>query len=313
MKYILFTHNDMDGAGCEISFRIHLRHHRDKLAIHSSIEDLPAKVSRELEDPAHSPDKVEIFFSDITPPPEQLAELVNRGYRIRRFDHHPTAARNEGLVADQFDESGVECGTSLIDRYLADWEVTRDHHPASPRYDEFVGTIRAWDTWAWAKTNDLRAKYLTNLFWLLGIDRFIDLYVERWSKAKAKDDRPVILPEHMMFVEAKLENSAKVIDDTTPAKVITCRFNGYQVAVTFAGNGFSVSDGSYAFLSRYPDYDLMMNVNLGTRKVSIRTIRNDIDVGQLCTAYGGGGHQKAAGFPIRYETMTALIEACLGK
>jgi nanoRNase/pAp phosphatase (c-di-AMP/oligoRNAs hydrolase) len=44
-----------------------------------------------------------------------------------------------------------------------------------------------------------------------------------------------------------------------------------------------------------PDIDFVIMVEMGTKKISLRTVRDDIHLGELAKEIGGGGHPKAAG------------------
>ena len=48
-------------------------------------------------------------------------------------------------------------------------------------------------------------------------------------------------------------------------------------------------------------------VNVGTYSISYRTIKENIDVGQVAKRYGGGGHQKAAGLKVKPHLVTQFI------
>lgn len=70
-------------------------------------------------------------------------------------------------------------------------------------------------------------------------------------------------------------------------------------------------DGLVNFLNVISDYSVVMlfKIDRGSAKASIRTKRDDIDVSRLAMAFGGGGHQKAAGFslPWRLEEINGKL------
>jgi len=71
------------------------------------------------------------------------------------------------------------------------------------------------------------------------------------------------------------------------------------------------TDGLVNFLNVISDYSvvILFKVDRGFTKASIRTKRDDIDVSRLAMAFGGGGHQKAAGFslPWRLEEVNGKL------
>lgn len=48
---------------------------------------------------------------------------------------------------------------------------------------------------------------------------------------------------------------------------------------------------------------LIFRLNHGKIKASLRTTRDDVDVAQLASIFGGGGHKKAAGFIVPWEIV----------
>ena len=59
--------------------------------------------------------------------------------------------------------------------------------------------------------------------------------------------------------------------------------------------------------TRNPNLDYVAMVNVGTYSISYRTIKENIDVGQVAKRYGGGGHQKAAGSDFHNHIVTQFI------
>lgn len=309
MKYILFTHNDLDGAGCDVVFRTFFAG-KDIAISHSSIEEVNNRVRRTLANATVGPDNTTIFFADIGPDEELLKEIVGAGYHCYQFDHHPTASSIPGLAdGSHLDLTGYGSGTSLIFSFL---DKNYDRFGLSPvrskRFAEFVETVRSWDTWDWVRNGNKKAKFMSTLFFMIGYDRFVNFHVERWTNEKDRDRFPLLLPEHMFFIEARLESAQEVIDAMTPSQVITRQVFGYRSAIVFSGSGFTFSEGSYQFLRKYPEYDLMVNVNLARRTVSYRTIRTDIDLGKLAQTIGGGGHAKSAGSSVTVDKLGRIID-----
>ena len=56
----------------------------------------------------------------------------------------------------------------------------------------------------------------------------------------------------------------------------------------------------------YPTIDLHI-INYGTG-ISIRSIKDDISVGDITAAFGGGGHKGAGGFRINFEKQKEYLE-----
>ena len=76
----------------------------------------------------------------------------------------------------------------------------------------------------------------------------------------------------------------------------------------FSGMGVGVSDFSYQFLTKYPEFDAFLMINLGYKKLEFRTIKDDIDTAfYLAKPAGGGGHPKASGSPIPEQLINEIL------
>jgi oligoribonuclease NrnB/cAMP/cGMP phosphodiesterase (DHH superfamily) len=315
MKYILFTHGDMDGAGCEIFFRYFF--HGKSMAVSSgSIEMTNLRLRACLDQPDMTPQNTTFIFTDISCDQALLEEVVKRQFPVQVFDHHPTASWVTDVLPNaKVDLGGYESGTSIFYRHMLsasqrDYDVKP--RPGTKLANELNEAIRAWDTWTWVQNRqDQRPKHMSSLFFMIGYKRFVHFYLQRLMNEQGKDCGPLILPEHMFFLEAKQEQAQEVIDNTTPAQVLSRRVFGYSAAIIFTGTGFSFSEGSYQFLRKYPEYDIMVNINMARRTVSYRTIRSDIDLGQLAQKIGGGGHAKSAGSSIGLDQIASTLETLL--
>ena len=312
MKYLLMTHNDLDGATCEIIFRLYFAG-KDIHVSCSSIAEMNQRIRVIADTGRLDPTDTIITFADICPEKGLLDQLLDMGYRCYLFDHHPTAAIVDRLEqGSRLSLSGSDSGSSLLRDYLENegkrFNLTKIK---LKRFHAFVDTVRSWDTWEWVKTGNMLAKKLVTLFFMLGSDRFVQLYLSQFLSGKF-DDQPVILPEHMFFVDAKLEQQQEIIDSMTPEQVFTRKLFGYNAAIVFSGTGLTFSDGSYQFLRKYPEYDLMVNINPGRRTISYRTIRDGINLGELTSALGGGGHERAAGNPIGADALSKILELLFG-
>ena len=313
--HILFTHVDLDGAGCDIIFQLYCLALGTQYRVFSlgnnEIDDVVMEV---IDDPEIKyGSEIKFYFADISPSWLVLEEMVARNLNIHLYDHHLTSEwcmellRNRGKV----DLSGKESGTSLLYQHLVSecGFVGRDAL-SSEIIVKFVDTVRAWDVWEWVQTNNLISKYLVNLFFILGYERFVRLYLDRFL-TEGSSNQPLILPEHQYFIDARLESQQENIDLMTPNKVISQKIFGYEAAVIFTGVGFPFSDGSYQFLRRHPQFDIMVNINLARKTISYRTIKEGIDLGTLAATVGGGGHLKASGSPISDDQQSSILEVLM--
>lgn len=63
-----------------------------------------------------------------------------------------------------------------------------------------------------------------------------------------------------------------------------------------------------------PDIDFVLIINPAIKKVSIRSVKEDIDTGEFAKKYyGGGGHPKASGFELDGSLVETVIDLLLRK
>jgi oligoribonuclease NrnB/cAMP/cGMP phosphodiesterase (DHH superfamily) len=136
--------------------------------------------------------------------------------------------------------------------------------------DKFVSLVNSYDTFNWVKEDRIEAKHFNDLFGIYGRDRFI-------SHNKTKQLR-----------RFKTAN--------------------YTVGVIF--NEKYVSETGKTICENEPDLDFIILLDYGYRTAGMRTIRDDIDLSEIAKRFGGGGHKKAAGFPIEfyYNLLDSLWE-----
>ena len=308
MKHILLTHYDLDGAACEIAFRMVFG---DKvLAVsHGNHHEIDRRFVAILDNPSLNPYNVEIWFADISPDRLILERAIQEGYTVHLYDHHESAGWvKQVLPNSHFNPAMVECGASLLFKDI----VKQNPPPMVAPIERFIEKVRSWDTWDWWNKNDQMAKRLVTLFFILGYEYFVHFYLHRFQTME-KDDGFIIIPAHDLFIDSRIHNQQEVIESITPEKVITRNICGYRGAVLFTGIGFSFSDGSSQFLRRFPEYDVMININLGMKTISYRTMKNNVDLSMIAKKMGGGGHKKSAGSPVPFEVMDTITDAILMK
>jgi nanoRNase/pAp phosphatase (c-di-AMP/oligoRNAs hydrolase) len=87
---------------------------------------------------------------------------------------------------------------------------------------------------------------------------------------------------------------------------------GLKAAVRFSNGGMNISELSYQFLSKHPDIDIFVGINIGGEGLSFRCIKEDIDTGLLLAKpNGGGGHPRASGCPIPANIKREVLDMIL--
>lgn len=75
--------------------------------------------------------------------------------------------------------------------------------------------------------------------------------------------------------------------------------------IVFADKYISELGNELCKLNKELDYIVI--VNMSTRSVSYRTIKDNIDVGMIAKEHGGGGHPKAAGAKIKFDNILNFL------
>lgn len=289
----LFTHNDTDGVSCGILARMAFGDivHID----YSNYDDINNKVARFLD--LHLSKYDLVFITDISVD-EDTADAIEKlsSYAREKFmllDHHQTA---EGL--NEYDwaqvtveQNGVrESGTTLFYRHLIKEGWLLDN----PDLARYVEMVRQYDTWDWKENNNLHAKQLNDLFYILGRDRFVSRFIA--------DCSPDFTDSEKMLLEIEQEKIEKYIKGKSKDVQIR-EVNGYTAGIVFAEQ--YISELGNALAEAHPEVDFVAIVNM-SRVISYRTVKDEISVGDIAAFFGGGGHVKAAGSPISKEMKQAV-------
>ena len=161
----------------------------------------------------------------------------------------------------------------------------------------FVELVRQWDTWDWYPDN-LEAKNLNDLLYIKGINYFVKEMSENLIQNTCFNE----------FDGKLLEYNASKKDLYFRAKEKAIYFmdvQGYSAAVVVA-ESYASEFGNY-ILEKHPRVELVVIV--GAKNIGLRTNREYIDVSEIAKVYGGGGHQKASGFPIPEDVTLEYIES----
>ena len=225
--------------------------------------------------------------------------------KFHTFDHHAF-----NLVANEYpfgtaiscNSDGInECATSLFYKYLKNLYPETFDNEAIEYYTEL---IRLSDTWDWAKTNNQEAKKLNDLHDILGKENYIKYFIEFFKNNKKfffTESQEYLLKIEEDRIKRYLEESEKTMFHATLA--------GKRCGVVFAEQNRSLL-GNYLAqkYSHLIDYVVIINMQQG---ISFRSVKNDINVAEIASIYGGGGHIKASGAPMDNALKKEVIKLIL--
>lgn len=228
---------------------------------------------------------------------------------VKLLDHHETAEwLNKYEWAEVYfkHQNGLNtAGASMVLEYLFASNELDPMGDGISQLTELVEKIRRYDTWDWANIyDDQDAKKLNDLFWLYGRDRFFKKAYNRllgngfWFTG-----------EDEMILELEQERINRKINKSL--KQLTIKNVGrYNIGVVFAED--YQNDIAHQIHHEHPQLDLVAVISMGSRKISYRTQRDDINVGDFAKYFGGGGRPQTAGSQINDNSFDAVINILLG-
>jgi uncharacterized protein len=296
--YKLLSHTDLDGVGCGILAKLAFG---DRIKIrYNSIASLNREVEWFLENEERN---THLFITDLSVNEEnekRLEEFYQTGGKVQLLDHHKTALHfNEyewGHVVVEDNEGSLASGTSLFYEYLIENELIQ----TSNAVDEFVELVRQYDTWEWEKNNNQEAHRLNALFFLISIDEFEEKMVNRLQNS-----------DHFFFdeFEQKIldmeEDKVERYIRRKRRELVQTSIGDYLAGIVYAESYHSELGNELG--KEYPHLDYIAMLNMGGKRISLRTIHDHVDVSEVAGHYGGGGHAKAAGCSLTNEAYNQFV------
>ncbi|TWK83961.1 Oligoribonuclease NrnB [Bacillus paralicheniformis] len=300
--YHLYSHNDLDGVGCGILAKVAFG---ERVEVrYNSVTGLDMQVGRFLERTKGKEKQHEgLFITDLSvhqENEERLDHYAEAGGKVKLIDHHKTALhlneRSWGMVKVQYEDGRLASATSLFYEYLIDNGYIQE----TKAMDQFVELVRLYDTWEWEQTDALEAKRLNDLFFMVSIDEFEEKMVRRLKESDAfsfDEFEEKILDMEEEKIERYIRRKRREIVQTF--------INAHCVGIVHAESYHSEVGNELG--KTYPHLDYIAILNMGGKKVSLRTIHDETDVSEIAGTFGGGGHAKAAGCPLTDEAFKLYV------
>ncbi|MCA1319514.1 oligoribonuclease [Bacillus tianshenii] len=282
----LFTHNDLDGVGCGILAKIAFK---EKVEVHyNSVGSLNYQVANYLE---HAIPNNTIYITDLSVHEEnakKLDSLNKAGGKVQFIDHHKTALTlNDyewAFVQVEYEDGRLTSATSLFYEYLQNHQLLE----RTEAVHEFVELVRQYDTWEWDRNNNTKAKRLNDLLYMMSIVEF-----EARMLAKLEDSTDFrfddLEDQLLNMEEKKMEKYLRRKKRELVQKQVGDKWAGIVYAESF------LSELGNALGKENPHLDYIAMINMGSKRISLRTIHDDVDVSEVAGKFEGGGHAKASG------------------
>lgn len=299
---VLFTHNDLDGVGCGIIAKHAFGEKAD--VRYNSVGGLDVQVERFLEYAKEKDLSIgQLYITDLSVNEEnekRLDKFAAAGGKLKLLDHHKTSLRFNhykwGDVRVAYEDGRLTSATSLLYEEL----MERRSLKKSEALDEFVELVRQYDTWEWEANGNVQAKRLNDLFYLMSIDDFEAKMIERLRHG----ERFYFDEFETKMLDLEEEKIERYIRRKKRGLVQTC-IDTRCVGIVHA-ESYHSELGNYLG-KEYDHLDYIAILNMAGKKVSLRTIHDNIDVSDIAGQYGGGGHAKAAGCNLTEELFRLFV------
>jgi uncharacterized protein len=296
----LFTDIDLDGLGCGIIAK--LAFGEEANVSYCSYRNLNQLVEKFIQN--RDSKNTETYITDLSVNEaieKKLEKRFQDGHLIQMIDHHVTALHFNrykwGLVKPEYEDGKKTCATSLFYDYLKEHQKIH----GSKGLEEFIELVRQYDTWEWEVNNNVMAKRLNDLFYILNRE---SLEVEILKRLR-EDPNTFTLNEPENFL---LDIEERKIDRYILSKnrqMVQTFADEYCVGIVHAEQYLSELGNALNKLN--PHLDMIVLLNTGGKKVGFRTIHDHVDVSEFATRFGGGGHPKASGSELTKQAFEKFI------
>ena len=296
----LFTHTDLDGVGCAILAKLAFGEEVD--ISYCNYDDIDVMV-KEFITKENNIDMCHI--TDIRIVDELANEIDEKFDNFYVLDHHPTALylNKYSWCTVTIENEETHIKTSGTEMYYY-WLIDNGYLYESDVLSRFAELVRNYDTWRWSELGEdgVICKQVNDLMYLYGRDRFIT-----WCISEIHDD---VFPRLYSADELLLNTKQREIDEYVEEKneqIIFLELCGRECGFVFAEK--YVSELGNRLCKMHPEIDFIAMIDMGTKTVSYRTVKDDIDLGKdIAQLFGGGGHPKAAGSEFSDNVQFKVIE-----
>ncbi|KRL08016.1 DHHA1 domain-containing protein [Liquorilactobacillus hordei] len=310
----IFSHNDLDGYAAPVLLRQIVRNRYKHVKEKIGITFLPTTYSSTgksgsidndilnfLEsDSVKRTDK--IYITDLTPSENVLEKLLKKsneyGFEWGVVDHHKTALWAKEKYPDNVfieikaENENLQCATSLVLELAL---ATLPNYSMGVNSLNYVEAVRRYDTWEWSKLPNtslsLAAINLNNLFYFMLVkdrEEMLELCLNKGVHQ--------FLENNSGLVNILKEKEKKYIKKKIESVEFATLNNKFLISVVNAEEYVSNLGNQLAKLEykgRPVDFSIVIQ---GSDRVSLRTVKEDVDVSKIAEqVFGGGGHAKAAG------------------
>lgn len=304
MKILLFTHSvDIDGMGSAVLAKLAFQDLKIEFCDTFEINQKVQKYINNNE--IYEFDRVFVADLCIKPPLiGELAEDESLAKKIQILDHHKSEIE-EGNGDYAFshivveDENGKCSGTSLFYEYV----VKNGYLNRTKILDYFVELTRQYDTWEWkTKYNNEKANDLNVLFSVFGIEKYVDMMVNRFKEGKD------VFDDELNQIVLQRKNQLREDCLNYISKMYVVEIDSLKIGVVQNATDEHKNDIAEILRVQEVENDLdFVAMEISDRNtISFRTIKDGVDLGAFASKYGGKGHKNAGSCKIGDDIKIVL-------
>jgi nanoRNase/pAp phosphatase (c-di-AMP/oligoRNAs hydrolase) len=227
----------------------------------------------------------EVVLVDVSLPKDDMYRLNKSCSKLIYIDHHISMLNQ--LDLEQFEGLQID-GTAAC-------ELTWQYFLNGGIIPRGVQLLSKYDTW------DLNEDVLNYQYGIRALDLDPN-NTESWNNNVFNDAFIPLRKKEGLAIRHYIDSYDK---NNIIKNGFELEFEGYKSLV------LNVTSGSSLLFVHHPDhenFDIFIVFGWIGKiwKISLYTLKDDIDVSQICAIYGGGGHRKAAGFTIKQLPFSGI-------
>lgn len=220
--------------------------------------------------------------------------------KFRVFDHHiSNMCMNKYDFIDVVDKDELkQSGTSLFYNYLCKHFENDLLNKSVTK--TIVDIVRLADTWAFTEENKEANFALVDFLAIMGISEYINYFYNF-----ILNNADFYLEEKFQFLFDVESRRKQLYVEEKDKQLIKAFIKPYNVGIVFAENYRSILGNELS--KKHEELDFIIIINLA-RCISYRTIKEDIDLSQFASIYGGKGHKKSSGSSLPNGLKELIIK-----
>ena len=297
MKVLLFTHKiDIDGMGGAVLARLAFKNVDIKFLETFEVDDALQEIIENETVNNYS----NVYITDICPSETYLTLIESDAglkNKIKIFDHHKNNFSKAYDFADIqiSNQKGLCCGTSLFYDYLRKQGFLKQ----TKALDDYVELTRQYDTWEW---KDIYNNEIANNLNLLFVATDRDCYVKKMLEYLQNEQEFQLKSKEIAIIENYKREIAEGVENLI-ASIFEIKIDGMKVAVIASAENKFRNEVSGVLKIRGCDCDYLAMVIQDRDTISLRSIKDEIDVSMVASKLGGKGHKKASSVPKTKDNL----------